>query len=310
MKKAAVKTLLTLLLTSTIASYDFTSTSCTNQVVQQSPININYNQTVFSNSNNFRILSNNFKPITPNDKWSFFPNELAIGVESSTQNGDFGSMLFVKDWSIYNFILKKVLFRIGSENAVESVSSNAEMQLVFVLDSNYYSPGKRIFLDSNYLILSVPFRLNTDPNVKSSRLFEFMNLKAYANNPSAKSNIGMARNIKLPQFIVHQPAFLYKGTLTYPECQNALWLVNTQYHLISSNDLTLLRTAINANIVLTDLNPYNTRDLKSLLNETVVYRNYDDVNAVVMKSNLLNYNNADYVKNYVLLLIVLIASLI
>lgn len=309
LKKALVKTFLIFLLTSTIASYDFTSAPCLNQDVQQSPININYNQTIFSNTNYFRILSNNFKPITPSDKWTYFANEFAIGVEPSSPNGDFGSMLFVKDWAIYNFILQKIMFRLSSENSIENSSANAEMQLVFLQDSNYYSPGKRIFLDTNYLIVSVPFRLNADPSAQSSRLFEFMNLKTFAANPTVKSNVGMARDIKLYQFIVNQPAFLYKGTLTYPECQNALWFVMTQFHLISNNDFSLLKNAISVNVGLTDVKPYNTRDLKALRADTVVYRNYEDVNSLVMKSNLLNYNRADYVQKSVLFLLVLLALL-
>ena len=309
MKRALVKTLITLVLTGAIASYDFSSTPCTSQDMQQSPININYNQTTFSNTNYFRILSNNFKPITPSNKWTYFPNELAIGVEPTSQIGDFGSMLFVKDWAIYNFILKKIIFRIGSENSIENSISNAEMQLVFLQDSNYYSPGKRIFLDANYLIVSVPFRLNTDPNVKNSRLFEFMNLKAFASNPTANANIGMARDIKLHQFIVHQPAFLYEGTLTYPECQKALWLLMTQFHPISSTDLSLLKNAISANFPLTDNKPFNTRDLKPLRTDTPIYRNYEDLNALVMKSNLLNYNNDDYVKNCLMFLLIVLALL-
>lgn len=310
MRKAIVNSLISLLLISAIATYDFTTTPCLSNEVQQSPINIDYNQTVFSNTNYFRILSNNFKPITPKDKWTFFKNEFAIGVEPSSENGDFGSMLFIKDWAIYSFILKKVMFRIGSEHLIENTIASAEMQLVFLQDSNYYSPGKRIFLDANYLIVSVPYRLNTDPNVKSTRLFEFMNLKAYATNPTSNSNIGMARNIKLYQFIVHQPAFLYEGTLTFPECQNALWLIMTQFHPISNDDLNLLKKAVSANILLTDEKPYNTRDLKTLRADTTIYRNYEDINALVMRSNLLNYNNENYVKNKILILLILLALLL
>lgn len=309
MKRGLFNSLMILISISAIASYDFTSSSCANSDVQQSPININYNQTIYSNSNYFRILSNNFKPITPQDKWTYFPNEFAIGVMPSSADGDFGYMLFIKDWSIYKFILKKVMFRIGSEHAIEGMISAAEMQLVFIQDMNYYSPGRRIFLDSNYLIISVPFMLNPDPRIESSRLLEFMNLSKFAVNPTLLGTVGMSRNIKLHQFIMHQPAFMYKGTLTYPECQNAIWVIFTKYQLLSSAELTLLRNAIVANIQLSVDKPYNTRDLKSLRADTVIYRNYEDLNALVMTNTLLNYNNSYHIKITVMLLFTLLVML-
>jgi len=287
-------------------SYDFSTPSCSNSDVQQSPININYNETIYSETNYFRILSNNFKPITPDDKWTYFPNEYAIGVQAAS---DFGSILLVKDWAIYNFILKKVMFRLGTENTIENRFENAEMQLLFLQDTNYYSPGKRIFLDSNYLIISVPFRISTDPQQKVSRLFEFMNLKQYASSPKTQNFYGMLRNIKLKDFIVNQPAFMYKGTLTFPECQNALWMVLTQFHLISTSDLNNLKNAINTNINLTVDKPINTRDLKNKRTDTVIYRNYQDINALVMKNNLLNYNNSSFVNLNILFILILLAFL-
>lgn len=289
---------------SLVFAYDFSSPLCSDNNIQQSPININLNETLYTETNFFRILSNDFKPLTPNDIWSYFPNEYAIGVMPHNQN-DFGTMLLIKDWAIYNFILKKVLFRIGSDHALDNTIQNAEMQLIFYLDANYYSPGKRIFLDTNYLIVSIPLRVSNDSNQKFSRIFEFMNLKSYANSPTS-IQIPMTRNIKLHQFVVHQPAFLYKGTLTFPECQNALWLIMNQYQVITQSDFDNLKTAISANVYLPVERPYNTRQMKSRLADTIVYRNFDDFTKMTSKASLLNYNSADKLTISGLLMLLLV----
>jgi carbonic anhydrase len=301
MNKQLLHGFLYLIILSSIFSHDFNTSTCTNQNIQQSPININYKETLYSESNYFRILSNNFKPITPDIKWTYFPNELAIGIQPTSDNDDFGSMLFVKDWSIYNYILKKIYFRIGSEHSIENNIENAEMQLLLLLDNNYYSPGKRIALDSNYLIISIPYRLANDQNIKTTRLFEFMNLANFANNPLSLDTYGMNRNIKLNHIVVNQPAFMYKGTLTFPECQNALWVVFTQYHSISASDLNLLKKATNANNPLT--NDRNTRDMKNRYVVTIVYRNYFDINRLVANRNLMNYNVSTFVRFDIIMII-------
>lgn len=298
-KKLSLKKILTLFLftvsiPSLILSYDLYQNSCKGTTIQQSPIYINVGNSIYSESNNFRVLTNDFKPLTVDDKWQYFQDEEAIGIAPKTPEGNFGSMLLVKNWSIYNFILKKILFRLGTENQITglatNIASSAEMQLIFELNNNYYTPGKRKFLNTNYLVISIPFRLQQN-NEKNSRIFEFMGLSNFVQNPISNTN-KMTRDIKLHHIIAHQPAFLYKGTLTYPDCFEALWIVNRDYHAISANDLNHLQLITRA---LRKTNDNNTRNIQNQLTTTKVYRNFKLVEDSTPKLNLLQYNSFEFI---------------
>lgn len=279
-----------LLSLSKISSYTFTQTTCKDNR-QQSPININLADTVYSESDNFRVLTNDFKPLTSKDKWQYFSREQAVGVSPADPEGDFGGLLLVKSWSIYNFILKKVLFRVSTENLINNERINtAEMQLIFELNANYYTPGKRKFLDVNNLVISLPFRTN-NTNKPSCRLFEFMNLKKFADSPS--STVTMSRNVKLHQIIVHQPALMYKGSMTFPDCEDALWIINTDYHFISSQDFNNL-VKVTRNFMGND--NANIRDIQNKLPTTRILRNFKGFELYGGNINKLHYNNGTFNK--------------
>jgi hypothetical protein len=70
------------------------------------------------------------------------------------------------------------------------------------------------------LVISLFFKQTEDDNPGASRLFEFMNLEGFYNGTDSN----MIKNIKLHHIIQHQPALLYQGTVTYPECLPALWM--------------------------------------------------------------------------------------
>jgi len=211
-------------------------------------------------------------------------------------------MLLVKNWSIYNFILKKIIFRIGNEHNIDGKNNNViEMQAIFVLNANYYSPGKRKFLDTNNLVISIPFKEATS-NEKNCRLFEFMNLDKFADNPTL--SVGMKRDIKLWHIIAHQPSIMYKGTLTYPDCEDTLWIVSTDYHYISSSDKNNL---INATRYFYKTNGNNVRNLQNILPSTTIYRNFELVSEIAPKENKLHYNNSQFYKvSFVLLSLMLL----
>jgi carbonic anhydrase len=114
----------------------------------------------------------------------------------------------------------------------------------------------------------------------------------------------MSKNIKLHYIIQHQPSFLYSGSLTYPECQDAIWLLFSQYHLISETDYTRLVSVIQRRTSIIDATTrHNNRNLFATLPETEVYRNWNELSMLTPKPNLLAYNSASYVHiNFVILI--------
>ncbi len=268
-------------------SYDFSFSSCQDTTHQQSPINLVSSQSLYYDEKYFRFLTNNYNKLPTGLSWSVFPEERAVGFKPADQT-NFGSFLLVKDWGMYNFFLQKVLFRLGSEHQIDGKSFDVEMQLVHVLDPNYYPPGKRISLNQNYLTISVFFNRTYDINPARSRLFEFSNLQGFSNG----TNAAIPRDIKLHYMIQHQPSYLYEGTLTYPECQGSLWMIFSQFHYISQTDYANLASVIRKNQNLIDTTSLqNTRNIKKNVN-TPVYRNWNDFDRMTPKPTLLAYNSA------------------
>lgn len=285
--------LISFTLLSYVFNYDFSLSTCSNTAHQQSPINIVSSESQFYDEKYFRFLSNNYDILTTGNEWSYFPEERAIGVTMNKNQTNLGSFIFVKDWAMYSFNLQKILFRVGSEHQINGEEFDAEMQFVHTIDPNYYAPGRRVNLGVSYLVLSILFKKTEDTNPGRSKLFEFMNLEAYKNGTIPAE---MSRNIKLHYIVQHQPAYLYQGSLTYPECQPALWMVQSQYHLISNTDLSHLKDVI-ANKISTGFanEKTNERNIQPKIGTTVVYRNWNEPEVMTPKPTLMGYNSSSFV---------------
>jgi len=284
-----------------VYSYTLNSGNCANPDNQQSPVNVFSSQSLYYDEKYFRFLTNNYIKLSPNEHyWGPYTAERAIGVKSNVATGSFGSFTLVKDWSISSWILEKILFRIGAEHSIEGSEYDAEMQLVHTFDANYYSPGRRVDPGTNYLVLSINFKVVEDDDPTATTLFDYMNLKAY--NDDSTQNIYMKKNIKLNSMIQHQPAYLYTGTLSYGECLPALRMIFTDYHYIRRSDLNMLK-AVTSRSGLLDLDQKNIKT-RSTLNAPV-YRNWNDLSMFAPKLNLLAYDNASFVGVNFLILLVL-----
>jgi carbonic anhydrase len=282
-----------------INTYTLNTNACTNQFGQQSPIDINSYQSVYYEDKYFRLLSNNYDKVSTNTTWQLFQNERAIGIQGSP---NFGSIVLVKDWSLHNFFLEKVLFRIGSEHTVDAVNYAVEMQLIHTYDDHYYNPGRRVNLGVNYFVISFFFKITPDENPAASRLFEFMDLEGYYNKTS---NGQMSKPIKLHHIVQHQPSYLYQGSMTFPDCQEALWMVTSQFHLIRQSDFNLLKAA-SASLLDQTLDT-NIRSQSNRI--TTVYRNYEDLTRFVPRATMLSYDSASNLKMNIVLMVIIIAGL-
>ena len=141
----------------------------------------NQNITLYPNSSSyyeekyFRILSNNYDTIDPGTPWS--KEDEGYGFKAKK---DFGSLIFLKDWSMYNFKLIKVIFKnVSSFNYVEEC--DAEMWLIHTKDNGYYPPGRRIFMKQNYFTIIVPFKRTSNSNPAIDSIFDFLRLKDFSN---------------------------------------------------------------------------------------------------------------------------------
>jgi hypothetical protein len=107
--------------------------------------------------------------------------------------------------------------------------------------------------------------------------------------------------------VQHQPAYMYQGTLTYPDCQQALWVVNSQYHLIRESDFNLLKE-VSADLI----DPVLNTNVRSQSTRTVtVYRNFQDLTKLVPRATMMSYDSAQGLKmNIVMMLIIIIAIFI
>ena len=294
--------LISLCLFNHIYSYTVTNSFCSNQNIQQSPINIVQTQTQYYEEKYFRLLSNRYVDLGQNNTWTYDANTRAIGVSPNSTQIDFGSIIFIKDWGFVNLILQRVNFRVKSSNLIDGQQFDAEMELIHTVDGNYYSPGKRVDLGTNYVIISVPFKVTENDDPQATTLFQWMNLQGFQNGTS----VNMTRPIKLFSIVQHQPAYMYEGTLPYGDCLPAWYIQFTQYQLIKRNDLNLLTSATASR---TTVDPSNTRNVQPLIG--VVYRNWDDRSKLTPNLNLLAFQNSKTLKfNFSLIFLIITMFLI
>ena len=122
----------------------------------------------------FRILSNNYDSIDPGNFWvKFEENGKIYGIGFNAKK-DFGSLILLKDWSMYNFKLTKIIFRNKCSFPHKDKKCNAEMWLYHTKDNGYYPPGRRIFIKQNFFIIVVPFVKADDNNPSNDLLIHQM----------------------------------------------------------------------------------------------------------------------------------------
>ena len=248
----------------------------------------------------FRILSNNYDSIDPGNFWSFIKNEnenenLGVGFEAKK---DFGSLILLKDWSMYNFKLTKIIFRKDCLFKLEDGGCNAEMLLYHTKDNGYYPPGRRIFMKQNFFIIVVPFRKANNDNPAIDLLFKFLNLEKFSENTDNK--VTPLKPVKLYQIIQNQPSYLFEGKF---EDKDTLFMVFTQYHFISTDDYNHLETILqgkSANITINHGNE-NEKDY-----DPKTYRNIKNSEKLKPKVSLMVYSKANYLNNILLFFIMLL----
>ena len=245
-------------------------------------------ESIYYQEKYFRFLANNYENIKQGDYWTIFHEEKGIGFKASK---DFGSFLFVKDWSIYSFKLTKIIFRpfcsYNTKINGETIDYDAELLLYHSIDNNYFPPGKRVYLGINYLIISVPFKITNDNNPSIDKLFEFLNLRVYSENTGIK--VGPKKPIKLYQMIQHQPQYLFESEDSISK-EKTLYLIFSQYHHISVSDYNILKNLCDGNFGQNYFINQFEPDSK------IIYRNFQNPDDLKSKLTLMAYNNQQYFK--------------
>jgi hypothetical protein len=254
------------------------------------PIKLDRYKSVYYQEKYFRFLANNYENIKQGDYWTSFNDEKAIGFQASR---DFGSFLFVKDWSIYSFKLTKIMFRpfcsYKTKNEDNEITYDAELLLYHTIDNNYFPPGKRVYLGINFLIISVPFKKTDFMDPSSDKLLEFLNLEIYKNSFGKGLKIGPYKPIKLYQMIQHQPQYLFEAT-DFSSNEKTLYLIFSQYHNINERDYELLKYVYN------DVFKFGEFDPILEYENIIVYRNFQNPDELKSRLTLMAYNNQNYFK--------------
>ena len=261
-------------------------------------LDLNFEESYYYEEKYFRILSNNYDSIDPGNFWTSIKGSsgteiLGVGFEAKK---DFGSLILLKDWSMYNFKLTKIIFRNNCSFKFEVNNKNcsAEMLLYHTKDNGYYPPGRRIFIRQNFFVIVVPFFEADDKNPSNDLLFKFLNLEKYSQNTN---NVTPEKPVKLYQIIQNQPSYLFEAKFDNKE---TLFMFFTQYHFISKSDLGNLKkvcSVINANKIITKYEDTDNNDIK-------IYRNMKNSQKLNPKVSLMVYSKANYLNNILLFFII------
>jgi hypothetical protein len=259
--------------------------------------NITSSNSFYYEEKYFRILSNNYDSIDPGNFWDIIKAQdenryLGIGFNAKK---DFGSLILLKDWSMYNFKLTKIIFRNGCSFKIEDKECDAEMLLYHTKDNGYYPPGRRIFMKENFFIIAIPFFKADENNPSNDLLFQFLNLGKFSQNGI---NITPLKPVKLYQIIQNQPSYLFEGKF---DGKDTLFMVFTQYHFISNTDLINLKNALTKN----NINSTNIISFDSDNGKIdKIYRNMKNSEKLNPKVSLMIYSIANYLNNTLLFLII------
>ncbi len=236
-------------------------------------IKLSSNNSYYYDEKYFRLLTNNYKEIIQENLWGNFISD-GIGFKN-----DFGSIILLKDWSMYNFKLSQVLFRKECSFEYEDFNCSMEMWLYHTKDNQYYPPGRRIFLKQNFFIIVVPFLKSDDNNPGNDLILDYLNLEGYKD---VNSQITPKKPVKLYHIIQNQPSYLFEGKYNFTD---TLFMVFTQYHFISQKFTGYL-------------NRFNTTDINfNITSETKIYRNVRKMGEIKPKATLMAYSKGTYLRN-------------
>ena len=245
-----------------------------------SQINLSSSDSYYYDEKYFRLLTNNYDEINPGNVWKDL-NSDGIGFKA---NKNFGSIILLKDWSMYNFKLTHIFFRKNCSFNYENFNCNAEMWLYHTKDNQYYPPGRRIFMEQNFFIIVVPFVRTDNNNPANDLLLDYLNLESYnANKKNANKKIWPKKPVKLHHIIQNQPSYLFEGK--YNET-NTLFMVFTQYHFISEK---LYNTLVN-------IEP-NKEINTNITCDSKIYRNVRKLEEIKPNATLMAYSKGSYLKN-------------
>ena len=238
-------------------------------------INLTSSDSYYYDEKYFRLLTNNYDEINPGNVWKDL-NSDGIGFKA---NKNFGSIILLKDWSMYNFKLTHIFFRKNCSFNYENFNCDAEMWLYHTKDNQYYPPGRRIFMEQNFFIIVVPFVRTDNNNPANDLLLDYLNLESY----KANKKISPKKPVKLHHIIQNQPSYLFEGK--YNET-NTLFMVFTQYHFISEK---LYNTLVNIKS--------NKEINTNIICDSKIYRNVRKLEEIKPNATLMAYSKGSYLKN-------------
>ena len=247
---------------------------------QDEKIELFSNNSYYYDEKYFRLLTNNYDEINPGNEWK---NLFADGI-GFKPNKDFGSIILLKDWSMYNFKLTQIFFRKNCSFQYEDFNCSAEMWLYHTKDNQYYPPGRRIHIKQNFFIIVVPFVQADNNNPSNDLLLDYLNLESFGTNYRNKNfYISPKKPVKLYQIIQNQPSYLFEGQYNSTD---TLFMIFTQYHFISDklyNNLNNIETDVEINT--------------TIVNESKLYRNVRKLEEIKPQATLMAYSKGSYLKN-------------
>lgn len=294
-----------------IYSYTFTADdltknpNCALTVAQQSPIDVQSQDSVYYDETTFRITNVNYT-LPMNATWKSFSTEKAIGFEEK-----FGSLIFIRNWSQYKFDLQKILFRYKSSHRINGQFYDAEIQFIHKLDSNYHAQGRYIQPDAEYLVYSVFLLSETDKSETYSKILEFLDIDKLAQTTTTTSTVvNPLKDIKLGHLVRPGNQLFYDGRLEFSTCDKAWVVLEPKYQLIAPQELENLRISIKKFGYITETEITNVRPIQTLDPGTTIYRNTDKAINIIQTASNVQFTKVDGLKMSLFVFFILVTALL
>jgi carbonic anhydrase len=271
-----------------IECFTYNTGNCGVLTRAQSPIDISSSTTSYAEEKYFRVLTNNYGLIPKSTNWVQFTDLKSVGFNVTSNS----TIQIVKDWAIYQFYLRKVIFRSKSEHKIDGNSFDVEMQLFHDLDENFTSIGRQKSIPIKKLIISVFFQRPSTADDIPDNFFKVSNLAQFANGTASTFTNG----IKLAQLIQNVPSFLYQGTNTNSDCEDTYWLIMSKYSIIANDDFLTLSKLLEQSQFKDLLTDSNGRNVNMFYNSNNVLRNFNNATRVLAEKSYFRYNSSEFLR--------------
>ena len=255
-----------------------------NQGRRQSPIALSSKDSIYTDQVN--VLNDSYNEITdgliyynPDNKQVEFAAKANALNKSS---GNYGFINIEYNGYIMKFDLQRIFLHVPAEHKIDNEYPDFEIQLYHKKDLKFTSlvnEYRRLPDINEYLVISIPYKVNTNNKIYSSDNGFLEKIKDYYTSSVKNDSKGISIDISDYNLAKNQSFYFYKGSMTFFPCnENHLHFILSDYNSISKETLDKFTISIFKNIYLNGDNIKSSAEIYGRFSYRNFFINQDEAN--------------------------------